>query len=82
LAFIAGLGTWLVTALGAATVFFFSGSKQKILNMMLGFAAGVMIAASFGAASAVNRESGSNGQPHWPGGSNLWFCWRSPFFIW
>lgn len=47
MALIAGLGTWFVTALGAATVFFFSGSKLKILNMMLGFAAGVMIAASF-----------------------------------
>lgn len=47
LALIATLGTWLVTALGAATVFFFKELNHKILNTMLGFAAGVMIAASF-----------------------------------
>ncbi len=39
--------TWGVTALGAALVFFFKTIKKKILNWMLGFAAGVMIAASF-----------------------------------
>lgn len=46
-ALIATLGTWLVTALGAATVVFFKTPTQKALNLMLGFAAGVMIAASF-----------------------------------
>src|SRR5262245_39757914 len=39
--------TWGVTALGAALVFFFKSVNQKILDSMLGFAAGVMIAASF-----------------------------------
>jgi ZIP family zinc transporter len=39
--------TWGVTAAGAAMVFFFKSINQKILNSMLGFAAGVMIAASF-----------------------------------
>lgn len=39
--------TWLVTALGAGLVFFFREVKQKILDGMLGFAAGVMIAASY-----------------------------------
>jgi ZIP family zinc transporter len=39
--------TWGVTALGAAFVFFFKQINQKILDGMLGFAAGVMIAASF-----------------------------------
>ena len=43
----ATIGTWTVTALGAATVIFFKNTNQKILNLMLGFAAGVMIAASF-----------------------------------
>ena len=43
----ATLGTWFVTALGAATVIFFKKTNQKALNLMLGFAAGVMIAASF-----------------------------------
>ncbi len=46
-ALIATLGTWFVTALGAATVLFFKRTNQKALNLMLGFAAGVMIAASF-----------------------------------
>lgn len=39
--------TWGVTALGAALVFFFKTFNQKILDSMMGFAAGVMIAASF-----------------------------------
>lgn len=47
MALIATLGTWFVTALGAATVAFFKSPNQKILNIMLGFASGVMIAASF-----------------------------------
>ena len=44
---VAGLFTWSVTALGAATVFFFKEINKKVLNSMLGFASGVMIAASF-----------------------------------
>ncbi|MBR2886375.1 MAG: ZIP family metal transporter, partial [Clostridia bacterium] len=47
MALIATLGTWFVTALGAATVAFFKSPNPKILNLMLGFASGVMIAASF-----------------------------------
>lgn len=47
LAFAATLGTWGLTALGAATVVFFSSPNRKIMNLALGFAAGVMIAASF-----------------------------------
>ncbi|MFA5570431.1 MAG: ZIP family metal transporter [Sphaerochaetaceae bacterium] len=47
MALIATLGTWATTALGAALVFFFKEIKQHALNMMLGFASGVMIAASF-----------------------------------
>jgi len=39
--------TWFVTALGAATVFLFKGFNKKILDGMLGFAAGVMLAASY-----------------------------------
>lgn len=44
---IATIFTWAVTALGAALVFFFKSVDRKILNTMLGFGAGVMIAASF-----------------------------------
>ena len=39
--------TWLVTAMGASLVFFFKSINRKVLDSMLGFAAGVMIAASF-----------------------------------
>jgi len=43
----ASLFTWFITAVGAAGVFLFSAVKQKFLDAMLGFTAGVMIAASF-----------------------------------
>lgn len=46
-ALLAGLGTWFVTALGAACVVVFKRLNLKWLNGMMGFAAGVMIAASF-----------------------------------
>ncbi len=46
-AFIATLFTWGVTAAGASLVFFSKKINQKFLDSMLGFAAGVMIAASF-----------------------------------
>lgn len=39
--------TWSVTALGAASVFFFKQIERRVLDVMLGFAAGVMIAASY-----------------------------------
>ena len=46
-ALIATLFTWWVTAAGAALVFFTKTVKPKLMDSMLGFAAGVMIAASF-----------------------------------
>ena len=46
-ALFATIFTWGVTALGAALVFIFKTINKKVLNGMLGFAAGVMIAASF-----------------------------------
>ena len=45
-AFIAGLFTWGMTALGASLVFFTKQVSFKLLDSMMGFAAGVMIAAS------------------------------------
>jgi ZIP family zinc transporter len=39
--------TWFLTASGAALVFFFKSIRRRILDSMLGFAAGVMIAASY-----------------------------------
>ncbi len=47
MALLATLMTWALTALGAAMVFFFKEINKRVLNTMLGFAAGVMIAASF-----------------------------------
>lgn len=47
LAFMAGLFTWAMTSAGAALVFLFKEINKNILNIMLGFAAGVMVAASF-----------------------------------
>ena len=47
LALIATGFTWFMTALGAAMVFFFKEINKRVLNMMLGFAAGIMVAASF-----------------------------------
>lgn len=52
--------TYFVTALGAALVFFFKSFNQKILDLMLGFAAGVMIAASFWSLLAPAIELSSN----------------------
>lgn len=46
-ALIATLFTWFVTGLGAGLVFFFKTINRKVLDGMLGFAAGVMIAASY-----------------------------------
>lgn len=39
--------TWLLTAAGAALVFLFKGMKRSVLDGMLGFTGGVMVAASF-----------------------------------
>jgi zinc transporter, ZIP family len=46
-ALVAGSFTWGLTALGAALVFFTSRVNRRLLDAMLGFAAGVMLAASY-----------------------------------
>ena len=46
-ALIATLFTWFVTFLGAFIVCFFKKINVRVLDLMLGFASGVMIAASF-----------------------------------
>ncbi len=65
MALFATLGTWFVTALGAAMVVFFKAPKPKALNIMLGFASGVMIAASFWSLlqPAIERAEASAGIP-------------------
>lgn len=67
MAFVATLGTWFVTALGAATVVFFTSPRVKVLNLMLGFSAGVMIAASFWSLlePAIARAEQMPGPPAW-----------------
>lgn len=46
-AILAGIFTWLSSALGAAVVFFFKKINRAIFDTVLGFTGGVMIAASF-----------------------------------
>ena len=46
-ALLATLFTWFLTALGAATVYLAKDVSRRMLDGMLGFAAGVMVAASY-----------------------------------
>ncbi|WP_233752791.1 ZIP family metal transporter [Flavilitoribacter nigricans] len=63
----ATLFTWFVTALGAGLVFFFKGINQRVMDAMLGFAAGVMIAASFWSllAPAIEMSEEVSSLPKW-----------------
>ena len=65
-AFIATSFTWGVTAIGAALVFLSRNVNMKALDGMLGFAAGVMIAASYWSllAPAIEMSEG-RGIPVW-----------------
>ena len=73
--------TWFLTALGAGAVFFFREINRKVLDGMLGFAAGVMIAASFWSLlnPAIEMAEAAGGVPWVPatfgflmGGAFLW----------
>jgi ZIP family zinc transporter len=73
--------TWFVTAAGASAVFFFRTVNRKVLDGMLGFAAGVMIAASYWSllAPAIEMTEEAGGIPWIPatvgfllGGAFLW----------
>ena len=65
-AFLATCFTWGVTALGASLVFFAKEVSRKFLDAALGFAAGVMIAASFWSllAPAIEMAEGKS-IPSW-----------------
>jgi zinc transporter, ZIP family len=67
-ALLATLFTWGVTALGAAAVFVTRQVNKKLLQGMLGFAAGVMIAASFWSllAPAIEMAEASGASPWVP----------------
>lgn len=65
-ALLATLFTWGITAVGAAMVFFFKEIPRSVLDSMLGFAAGVMIAASFWSLLAPSIElAEAMGQQAW-----------------
>jgi ZIP family zinc transporter len=64
-ALLATLFTWGVTALGAATVFLFRDVPQKILDGMLGFAGGIMLAASYWSLLAPSIEMAADSWPGW-----------------
>lgn len=64
-AFIGGLFTWLCTIVGSSLVFFFKEINQKILDIMMGFAAGVMIAASFWSLLAPSIEYAQHTYGFW-----------------
>jgi ZIP family zinc transporter len=65
-ALLATLFTWGVTALGAAAVFTTREISRKLLDVMLGFAGGVMIAASFWSLLAPAIEMSEGGLlPAW-----------------
>ncbi len=74
--------TWAVTALGASVVFVFNTVNRKLLDGMLGFAAGIMIAASFWSllSPAIAMTEAAGGIPWVPavvgflsGGAFLYF---------
>ncbi|MCF7915474.1 MAG: ZIP family metal transporter, partial [Spirochaetaceae bacterium] len=66
-ALLATLFTWFLTAAGASLVFFFKNFNKKVLDAMLGFAAGVMIAASFWSllAPAIEMAENEGTLPSW-----------------
>lgn len=77
----AGTFTWLVTALGAALVFFTAEVRERTLNLLEGFASGVMLAAAYWSLLAPAIEmSAADGVPAWfppavgvlTGGGSLW----------
>lgn len=43
---LAGVGTWLLTALGTIPVLFFMRAPRRLMDALMGFAGGVMVAAS------------------------------------
>ena len=90
-AFLATCGTWLLTAAGAGLVLVFRSVSRKLLDGMLGFAAGVMIAASFWSLLAPALRMAAEGPlPAWvpavagflAGGVFLWAVGSIlPYFI-
>lgn len=57
--------TWFLTAAGAALVFLFKSMKRGMLDAMLGFTGGVMVAASFWSLLNPAIEMSENLYPGW-----------------
>lgn len=77
----ATLFTWFLTALGAGLVFFFKTINRRVLDGMLGFAAGVMIAASYWSLLAPAIEMAeADGNPAWVPAAVGFLA--GGFFIW
>ena len=65
-AFLATTFTWLLTAFGSSFVFLFRTMNRAVLDGMLGFTGGVMIAASYWSLLAPAIEMAeANGTPGW-----------------
>lgn len=65
-AFLATTFTWLLTAIGASLVFFFRSVHRGILDAMLGFTGGVMVAASFWSLLSPSIEMSEKQFPAFP----------------
>ena len=63
-AFYASVFTWGLTALGASLVFFFKKANRAVLDGMLGFTGGVMVAASFWSLLAPAIENSAVSYTH------------------
>lgn len=80
-ALLAGLFTWGVTSVGASLVFVIRTVNRKLLDAMLGFSGGVMLAASYWSLLAPSIEIAEQGPlPNWvppligflAGGAVIW----------
>lgn len=72
-AFYASLFTWGLTALGASLVFFFKRASRSVMDAMLGFTGGVMVAASFWSllAPAIDNSPGEGFEKVFPAASGF-----------
>ncbi len=77
MALIATIGTWFCDRFGSCNGCLFKYPNPKALNLMLGFASGVMIAASFWSLlqPAIERAESSSNIP-------AYFVATAGFFIW
>jgi len=75
-ALIATVFTWLMTAAGASVVFLFKTMHRGVLDGMLGFTGGVMVAASFWSLLMPAIEMSEN---HFP--NMVWFPAASGFLV-